>query len=278
MIKNPLVSIVVANYNSENYLNATLNSLYLQTYKNLEIILIDDCSTDSSVDIINDWISAGMKNMKFIQNERNLGGGMTKLKGLELSNGEIVGFVDCDDYLHESAVEKMVDAHTQLDNVGLIYSNAFQIDSEGRYSGLLNKAGKLEEGESILERDCAFHFATWKTRYYKLCESGFSGKFNIAYDLDLYYKLEEVSDVYYLDEPLYFYRVHDNNLSIGLNKMGLSMSELIIAKFEAQCRREKINLKELGIVLQSTYNKVYNKGIKSVGLKKLLISKLKKLL
>jgi glycosyltransferase involved in cell wall biosynthesis len=278
MENKPLISIVIANYNSESYINDTLHSLYIQTYDNIEIIIVDDCSYDNSINIINSWTSQKLQNLVFIKNKNNLGGGLTKLVGLESARGEIVGFVDCDDYLHERAVEMMVEAHMKFDKVGLVYSNAFEVDASGTTKGLLNKSKKLKAGQTILEEDCAFHFATWKTKYYKLCVNGFSSKFNIAYDLDLFYKLEEVSEVMYIDEPLYYYRLHGNNLSIGLNKLGSSISELLVAKFEAQCRRNQIDISKLGIILQSTYDKVYNKGIKSVGIKQLLKDKIKKIL
>lgn len=278
MIKDPLVSIVIANYNSEKYINETLNSLFIQSYSNIEIVLIDDCSSDGSVDLINYWKSQKLKNIELILNARNLGGGVTKLIGLEKAKGEIIGFVDCDDYLHERAVEMMVAAHMNFDKVGLIYSDAFEVDSIGKIKGLLNKSRELKVGETILDVDCAFHFATWKRRYYELCVNGFSSKFNIAYDLDLYYKLEEVSDVMYIDQPLYYYRIHGNNLSIGLNKLGSSISELLVAKYEAQARRNQIDISKLGGILQSTYDKVYEKGIKSVGIKQLLKDKIRKLL
>ena len=278
MENDPLVSIVIANYNSEKYINETLNSLFIQSYSNIEIILIDDCSTDGSVDLINHWKSQKLKNIELILNARNLGGGVTKLIGLEKAKGEIVGFVDCDDYLHERAVEMMVATHLKFDKVGLVYSDAFEVDSIGKIKGLLNKSRELKVCETILDGDCAFHFATWKRRYYELCFNGFSSKFNIAYDLDLYYKLEEVSDVMYIDQPLYYYRIHGNNLSIGLNKMGSSISELLVAKYEAQARRNQIDISKLGSILQSTYDKVYKKGIKSVGIKQLLKYKIRKLL
>lgn len=278
MIKDPLVSIVIANYNSEKYINETLNSLFIQSYSNIEIILIDDGSSDGSVDLINHWKSQKLKNIELILNARNLGGGVTKLIGLEKAKGEIVGFVDCDDYLHERAVEMMVAAHLNFEKVGLVYSNAFEVDASGRIEGILNKSSKLKAGQTLLEEDCAFHFATWKRKYYELCAYGFSSKFNIAYDLDIYYKLEEVSDVMYIDEPLYYYRLHGNNLSIGLNKLGSSISELLVAKFEAQARRNQIDISKLGGILQSTYDKVYSKGIKSVGIKQLLKAKIRKLI
>jgi glycosyltransferase involved in cell wall biosynthesis len=278
MENKPLVSIVIANYNSDKYINDTLNSLYVQTYDNIEIIVADDCSMDNSVNIINSWTSQKLKNLVFIRNKENLGGGVTKLVGLERASGEIVGFVDCDDYLHERAVEKMVEVHMSFEKVGLVYSNAVQIDASGQIKGLLNKSKKLKAGQTILDEDCAFHFATWKREYYELCTDGFSSKFNIAYDLDLFYKLEEVSEVIYIDEPLYYYRIHGNNLSIGLNKLGSSISELLVAKFEAQSRRRQIDITKLGVLLQSTYDSVYSKGRNSVGIKQLIKDRIRKYL
>src|SRR6266404_5501223 len=73
MDKNILVSVGVASYNNSSYILDTLNSIKEQTYSNLELIIVDDCSTDNSTTIIENCISQSQVNCKFIRNSTNLG-------------------------------------------------------------------------------------------------------------------------------------------------------------------------------------------------------------
>ena len=147
--------------------------------------------------------------------------------------------------------------------------------------GLLGKASKLSEGETILGKDCAFHFATWKTAFYKKCRTGFNEIFNVAYDLDLYYKLEEVGSAHFIDTPLYYYRVHGNNLSMGFDRMGRSITELLIAKYDAYTRRKILDIGVLSELLQTTFVMVKKQTLESINLKDILkdrlLKKIKKL-
>jgi glycosyltransferase involved in cell wall biosynthesis len=271
---NPLFSIIIANYNSENYIQKTLDSLNEQTENHLEIVIVDDGSTDNSVDIIRQFIK-DKPNFNLVVNEINLGGGGSKKKGIALATGEIMGFVDCDDYLHHQAVEKMKEAHVRYDECGLIYSDAYLVDGKNNIKGLLRRSEKLAEGETILEKDCAFHFATWKRHYYEKCDTGFNEMFNVAYDLDLYYKLEEVGRVHFIETPLYYYRVHGNNLSMGFNRLGRSITELLIAKYEAHKRRENVDISGLADLLQSNFVSVKTRTLKSISAKQILKDRFK---
>jgi glycosyltransferase involved in cell wall biosynthesis len=261
-IYNPLVTVVIANYNSELYIVDTLKSLKNQQYRNIEIIIIDDCSTDNSVTVIEDFLLKNnlKENVIFIKQNVNIGGGKAKKLGLDNANGEIIGFLDCDDYLTENSILKMVECHCKFPDVGLIYSNAYSVNKDGNILGLLNKSKLISPEQTILETCTVFHFVTWKKTYYEMCKIGFSDKFNIAYDLDLFFKLEEVSKIMFINEPLYYYRIHGGNLSIGFDKMGISMVELTIAKYEAQCRRNKLEINLLGSELQYVFNQnIYQK-------------------
>jgi glycosyltransferase involved in cell wall biosynthesis len=273
-----LFSIVIANYNSELYIKDVLDSVAKQTYRNIEVVIVDDKSSDNSVGIINGFIERTDLKVIFVENKVNLGGGKTKVQGLSLASGDLIAFVDCDDYIQENAVERMVQAHCENENASLIYSDAYRLDKNGNVLGLLDKARQVSAGSSILYDDCVFHFASWKKIYYDRLKSGFSGKFNIAYDLDLYYKLEEVGKVIYINEPLYNYRVHGGNLSMGFNNLGQSVTELLIAKYEAQVRRDEVDLKMVSSMLQIAFERVFTQGKNSVSLRQELKKKIKKYL
>ena len=90
-----LISIIVPIYNVEKYLNQCIQSIVKQTYKNLEIILIDDGSTDKSPELCDEW-ATNDKRIKVIH-QKNQGAAMAKNQGLESATGELIAFVDSDD-------------------------------------------------------------------------------------------------------------------------------------------------------------------------------------
>ena len=107
-MEQPKVSVVIPVYNAEKYLDVCVESVVGQTYDNLEIILVDDGSLDKSPIICDDW-SAKDARIKVIHKD-NAGAGMARNSGIEAATGEYVTFVDSDDYIEETTVEKCVSA------------------------------------------------------------------------------------------------------------------------------------------------------------------------
>jgi glycosyltransferase involved in cell wall biosynthesis len=103
----PLVSVILGTYNGEVYLREQLDSLFAQTYPQLEIIAIDDGSVDNTVPILQQY-AARHSNMKVVINETNLGFIRNFEKGTRLSTGGLISFCDQDDYWYPEKVEKMV--------------------------------------------------------------------------------------------------------------------------------------------------------------------------
>lgn len=102
----PLVSIIVPVYNVEKYLEQCVDSLLNQTYQKIEILLIDDGSTDSSGKVCDDF--ARKYSIITAYHKKNSGLGLTRNYGLDRLNGDYVTFVDSDDYLEKDAIEKLV--------------------------------------------------------------------------------------------------------------------------------------------------------------------------
>lgn len=105
MEKEILVSCIVPVYNAESYLRDFLDSLISQTFENIEIICVDDASTDSSLSIILEYQQ--LKDMIIIRNELNMGAAEARNRGLYAANGKYVIFLDCDDILHHEMIEVM---------------------------------------------------------------------------------------------------------------------------------------------------------------------------
>lgn len=113
MKKKPKVSIIIPLYNTEKYIEECLKSILKQSLPDLEIIIIDDGSTDRSVDIVKEFIKFDIRFSLFIQN--NHGAWHARNKGISLAKGEYVMFLDCDDWLNEKAVEYMYEKAISYD-------------------------------------------------------------------------------------------------------------------------------------------------------------------
>jgi glycosyltransferase involved in cell wall biosynthesis len=244
-----LVSIIIANYNNESFIQQTINSVINQTYRDIETIIVDDCSTDNSCKIIESSLS-NFKKVKFLKLENNVGGGFAKEIGINESKGELICFLDSDDFLQPTAIEKVVNIHKKNDKLSLVYTGATKINKLNEELGLLGYSKDIKNS-TALESDGIFHLACWKSKFYNNLKDKFNPHFFIAYDIDLYYKLEEVGEVFFLDEPLYYYRIHANNISLDKSRLGYSIAEMIIAKYDAQKRRNSVDMKKLGLILNN---------------------------
>lgn len=131
-MKFPLVSIICLCYNHERYLREALDSVLAQTYSNLEIIVIDDASTDNSVAIIKEYC-AQYTHLKFIQNEYNLGNCATFNRAFFQSGGRYIIDFATDDILLPNRVAEQVHQFEQLDaSFGIVYGGAELIDEHSK--------------------------------------------------------------------------------------------------------------------------------------------------
>ena len=116
------ISVIVPIYNTEKYLDKCLNSLVNQTFKDIEIILVNDGSTDGSEDIINKYLKK-YTNIVYISKE-NTGQGDSRNVGLKSAKGEFISFVDSDDYIDTTMLEKLYNEHV-LKNAEIVYCKCF---------------------------------------------------------------------------------------------------------------------------------------------------------
>lgn len=128
----PLVSIAAVCYNHQKFLAETLNSIRDQTYPNLEVIILDDCSTDNSVEKIRQWLKANDLNWRFVAHTENRGLCKTLNKALSLLNGEFYQMISCDDVLYPDKIDKQVKLFNSLPKkVSVVCGDIELIDTEG---------------------------------------------------------------------------------------------------------------------------------------------------
>ena len=234
-------SILIANYNNEHYLDQCLESIENQTYSNIEIVIVDDNSSDRSVELINKFILKTQKKVVFIKNDSNMGCGYTKARCVELSSGDICGFLDADDALVSNAVEQMVLYHEQNDDCSLISSRYY----------ICNKKLKIQYSSRIvnslnftnyLKCPRLTHFNTFKRSYY-FQSDGIRKDITHGVDQDLCLKMEEVGHILFVPEVLYLYRTYSKSVSHGKGGQLATFYNFII-RIDA-CKRRGIPEKEL---------------------------------
>ena len=228
-------SVLIAHYNNFEYFKQCYESLKNQTYKNFEIILVDDCSTDDSFEKIVE-LTKNDNRIKTYKNEENKGVGFTKRRCVELSSGEICGFVDPDDALTENALEISVKAHEK--NCVAAYSQLYFCDKN------LNPKKVFENTKKVKNNDALFfniqfevaHFFTFKKESYLKTE-GINADYKVAEDIDYILKLYEIGNFYFIEKPLYYYRIHKKGLSHDQAKVELKNQTWNIVLQEALVRR-----------------------------------------
>ncbi len=130
---NPLVSAIVTCYNQSPFVVETLESVKAQTYKPTQLIIVDDCSSDDSVAVIENWVRENGIDCTFIRHQKNQGICKSVNEVLSLATGKYVAMVAADDiWLPDKIARQVQIMESQPDDVGVIYSDAVQIDEHGQ--------------------------------------------------------------------------------------------------------------------------------------------------
>ena len=242
MNSTPLFSILIANYNNGNYIADAINSIYRQTYNHWEIVIVDDCSTDNSIEILKKY----EEDLRFhiYYNDINYGCGYTKRRCAELAKGDILGFLDPDDTLEPNALEVMVSAHKRDDTLSMVYSRHNIVDENLNIISVSTQQRRIPEGSSFLEGEGGIsHFVSFKSSSYKKTP-GIDVNFLRAVDHDMYFMLEEVGKVEFVDKVLYNYRINTgNNISLG-NNIDKAFLWHIVGMIDA-CRRRNLSIEDI---------------------------------
>lgn len=144
-MESPLVSIVCLCYNHERFVKEALLSVFRQTYSNIQVIVVDDCSKDRSTTIIKEIIRDHSNKTQFLELKENLGNCKAFNQGLALATGDLIIDFSTDDVMLPDRIEKQVKFFDrQRENVGVVFTDASYIDENGEpirnhYDYLLKK-------------------------------------------------------------------------------------------------------------------------------------------
>lgn len=213
-----LVSVVIPCYNVEQYIEECLDHLYDQTYKEIEIIVVDDASTDRTVEMIQMWRQRkDIPRFTLLQLPRNVGFSGALTSGFFLAQGEYIAIHDSDDYSHKDRLHKQVDylqTHLNIDLVGTNYM-AFEDDDihQQKVSNWLCYGDDIKL-EYVKGGHCVSHpTALFRASVFDQI-GGLTRKINGAEDYEYIVKfIQNGYSVDNLPDVLYFYRSHSKQRS-----------------------------------------------------------------
>ena len=225
----PKVSVIVPNYNHANYLRQRIDSILNQTYQDFELILLDDCSIDNSVEILNEYKSHP-KVKQFIFNEKNSGSTFKQWKkGVDISKCEYIWIAESDDVSSPIFLETLMKQAIENDGVGLLYTQSESIDKNGVPIG-----DGLIHTEGNNTYDWENDFVSSGERYVKKCLIDSNSIPNVSAvvlkrevlkhalekpieltvcgDWLVYIRVLLKSDIYYCAKKLNYHRWHSDNV------------------------------------------------------------------
>lgn len=143
-MNNPIVSVIIPTFNYGKFIGEAIRSVFDQTLKDFEIVVVDDGSTDNTKEIVE---SFGAKVRYFHQPQQ--GPASARNKGIRESRGEFVAFLDADDIWLPTKLEKQVNLFARNPRLGMVLTDNFLFDEAGIYRDYVNKKGYLLEGDIV---------------------------------------------------------------------------------------------------------------------------------
>lgn len=210
-----MISVVVPIYNVENYLDECLKSIITQTYTDIEVLCVDDCTLDNSINIVKKYMRVDPR-IKLISHEENRGLGGARNTGIRFAQGEYIAFVDSDDKLDATALDKCHDAITKYD-VDAVVFGLNQLWSENEQSTHSAFHMQILPGSRVY--NIADHkerlVEMWPSAWNKLYKTELIRAYGCCFPEKLLYEdhfffynyFAHVKAFYYIDEALYHYRV-----------------------------------------------------------------------
>jgi glycosyltransferase involved in cell wall biosynthesis len=219
----PKITIVTTSFNQGHFIEETMRSVINQGYPNLEYIVIDGGSKDSSVDIIRKYEAS----LAYWVSEKDRGPADAIAKGFKRATGSIIAWLNSDDVYQPGSLAKAAAAFNADPNVDVVYGNCYWMDREGHVLAEKRQtpfsAVGFKYGGADLQQPATF----WKRDLYERC-GGLDPDFRAAFDMDLFFRfIDHHAKFKHIDDFLASFRVHSEQISDVLLATAKKEVELI---------------------------------------------------
>lgn len=221
---HPKFSIQVCCYNSQRYLDETIKSILAQTFKDWELVIVNDGSTDATESIIKKYMETGLPIVYFYQ--ENKGFAHARNKAVRLSRGEWVAILDHDDIWHPEKLEIQNVSTERFPQAKLHFSNSEWFDDEGRIVRRTITDNKFKTGLvsepflRLLAEGCFIDSETALINKGALIEcGGFDERYAYIVDYDMFLRLAKRHDIYYEDRTLASWRMHSSQATRNMREI-----------------------------------------------------------
>lgn len=198
---NDLVSIVMPSYNTGQYISESIDSVLNQTHTNWELLVVDDCSTDNTDDVVRPYLADAR--IKYLKNKYNNGAAVTRNLALRAAKGKWIAFLDSDDVWLSEKLERQI-KFMKENQYSFSYTGYAEIDSDG------NRNGARVTGPKRITRT-GMHNYCWPGCLTVMYDAEFVGLIQVAdikknNDYAMWLQVCKRNDCYLLDEELALYR------------------------------------------------------------------------
>lgn len=232
MKETPLVSVIIPVYNYDRYLAEAIESVFNQTYRNLEVIVVDDGSTDQSAEVARSFADKGVRYCPQV----HAGIGAARNKGVELAQGDFIAFLDADDRWPEQKLEQQLTAFESDPALEMVFGQALQLHNGPEWEAGVNDkklplAGMvpgLVPGTMLIKRDAFFRVGK------------FPGGLKVGEFIDWYARAVELQVRSLVLPDLFLWRrIHDSNQGVRERQSVSDYARVLKAKLDRKRAEER---------------------------------------
>ncbi len=249
-----IISFLIPIYNHFEYLDQCIRSILNYINPNIELVCINDYSSDKRISIYLKNLEVKKENIKIVENQKNFGISHVLNHGVKISDGEYVAFVDCDDFIDPSAIDIIVTNINKYPKMDYFFSDRYDIDKNNNilrkatYGGYPNISPSGNIKSDLLEGMVASHLKVIKKTTIKHV-GGFNELLNGVQDWDLALKIAQAGEFYYIQKPLYYHRIHTNSVT-NLDKSNQLRKTNIVRRkyYDKEFNRKKLIKEDIALI------------------------------
>ena len=257
MSSAPSVAVIVASYNHADYLDQRMQSLLAQTHQSTEILVIDDCSTDNSRDVLDTFKND--PRVRLLYSGENRGWVATSNLGVELTSAEFIIFANCDDFCDPQLIASLLEALELNPSAAMSFCQSALVDQDNvligtdrthrsrKFKQLINKDTLIDGGtatEFLIESCIIPNLSAALFRRGVLVEVGIlSSSYRVVSDWDLFFKISKKYDIAYIHSALNSFRQHSTTIRSATKNLKIfeEYFSLLLGQIQPQPQDKRVN-------------------------------------